>query len=89
MKEFDLEELSKFDGKDGRPVYVAHQGHVIDVSNSKLWKDGLHMNRHHAGKDLTTDIKGAPHGPEMLELYPQVGVLKKQEAGEREIPKAL
>jgi predicted heme/steroid binding protein/uncharacterized membrane protein len=89
MKEFDLEELSKFDGKDGRPVYVAHQGRVIDVSNSKLWKGGLHMKRHHAGKDLTTDIKGAPHGPEMLEQYPQVGVLKKPEAGEREIPKAL
>ena len=47
------------------------------------------MKRHHAGEDLTTDIRGAPHGPEMLEKYPQVGVLKKQETGKREIPKAL
>jgi len=85
MKEFDLEELSKFDGKDGKPTYVALYGRVIDVSNSKLWKDGHHMKRHHAGKDLTTDIKAAPHTPEILARFPQVGILKK-DAGEREIP---
>ena len=89
MKEFDLKELPHFNGENGRPVYVAHKGRVIDVSKSKLWKGGLHMKRHHAGKDLTTDIKGAPHGSEMLERYPQVGVLKKEDAPEREIPKPL
>ena len=46
------------------------------------------MKRHHAGKDLTTDIKGAPHGPEFLERFTQVGTLK-QEAEEREIPAVL
>lgn len=85
MKEFDLEELSKFDGKDGSPIYVAIYGRVIDVSESKMWKGGLHMKRHHAGKDLTTDIKGAPHTPEILARFPQVGVLKK-EPQERELP---
>ncbi len=43
------------------------------------------MKRHHAGKDLTTDIKAAPHTPEILASFPQVGVLKK-EAPERKIP---
>ena len=89
MKEFDQEELSTFDGKEGRPAYVAHQGRIVNVSNSKLWKGGLHMKRHHAGMDLTTDIKGAPHGPEMLEKYPQVGVLKHDAYREREIPTML
>jgi len=89
MKEYDPEELSKCDGKEGRPVYVAHGGRIFDVSGSKLWKGGLHMKRHHGGMDLTTDIKGAPHGPEMLERYPEVGVLKRDAAQEREIPKAL
>ena len=46
------------------------------------------MKRHHAGRDLTTDIQAAPHGIEVLNRYPQVGVLK-EEAVEREIPKPL
>ena len=89
MKEFDIEELSTFDGKEGRPAYVAHQGRVFNVTESKIWKKGVHMRRHHAGKDLTTDLKGAPHGIKMLERYPQVGVLKRVEVQEREIPEAL
>ena len=61
MKEFNLEELSEFNGENGKPVYIAHQDKVIDVSDSKLWKAGVHMKRHHGGSDLTTDIQGAPH----------------------------
>ncbi|HAA03995.1 MAG TPA: cytochrome b5 [Syntrophobacteraceae bacterium] len=75
-KEFTSEELAEYRGEDGKAVYIAHQGRVIDVSNSRLWKGGLHMRRHHAGTDLTTDIQAAPHGLEVLERYPQVGILK-------------
>ncbi len=86
MKEFDPESIAEFDGKDGKPVYVVHRDRVFDVSESKLWKGGLHMKRHHAGKDMTTDIQAAPHGPEVLERYPQVGVVGKktppEESGE-------
>ena len=88
MQEFDIAELEKFDGNNGRPVYVAHKGKVYDVSNSKLWENGLHMKRHHAGNDLTVDIQGAPHEPDVLERYPQVGILKK-EVMELEIPQPL
>lgn len=76
MREFDPEELAAFDGKEGRPGYVAHAGKVYDVSESKLWKDGVHMRRHKTGGDLTTDIQAAPHGPEMLDRCPQVGVVR-------------
>jgi predicted heme/steroid binding protein/uncharacterized membrane protein len=91
MQEFDIAELEKFDGNNGRPVYVAHKGKVYDVSNSKLWKNGLHMKRHHAGNDLTVDIQGAPHEPDVLERYPLIGTLKKEstEAAELEIPRSL
>ena len=89
MKEIDSRELSEGNGQDGKPVYIAHQGKVFDVSESKLWEGGLHMKRHHAGKDLTTDIQSAPHGTEVLERYPQAAVLKKGEAAEREIPESL
>ena len=90
MKEFTLEELSSYDGKEGKPAYVVHRGMVYDVSGSRLWKGGLHMNRHHAGTDLSTDIGGAPHGPETLERVPQVGTVKKEEAAEeRRLPSFL
>jgi predicted heme/steroid binding protein/uncharacterized membrane protein len=88
MQEFDIAELEKFDGNNGRPVFVAQKGKVYDVSNSKLWKNGLHMKRHHAGQDLTADIQGAPHEPDVLDRYPQVGTLKK-EVVELEIPRPL
>jgi predicted heme/steroid binding protein/uncharacterized membrane protein len=88
MKEFNREELSKFDGKDGRPAYIAIHGWVIDVSESKLWKNGLHMKRHNAGKDLTLDIKAAPHTMENLARFPKVGFLKK-EVPEREVPRII
>jgi predicted heme/steroid binding protein/uncharacterized membrane protein len=91
MQEFDIAELEKYDGNDGRPVYVAYQGKVYDVSDSKLWRNGLHMKRHHAGRDLTADIQGAPHEPDVLERYPQVGTLKEEvaEVAEIKIPAAL
>jgi predicted heme/steroid binding protein/uncharacterized membrane protein len=89
MKEIDSKELENCNGQDGKPVYVAHGGRVIDVTQSKLWKGGLHMKRHHAGKDMTTEIKAAPHGVEVLERYPQVGVMKRENAADRQLPKTL
>jgi len=89
MKEFDTEELAKYNGKTEQSVYIAHQGDVIDVSKSKLWKEGLHMKRHHAGCDLTTDIQAAPHGTEVLERYPKIGRLKKNRDMDRKLPVIL
>jgi predicted heme/steroid binding protein/uncharacterized membrane protein len=89
MKEFDEESLLEFDGKDGKPVYVAHDGKVYDVSASRFWKTGTHMKRHPSGKDLTVDIAAAPHGPEVLGRYPQVGTLKKEKAAEDYLPAPL
>ncbi len=78
MRQFDPKEIEAFDGKDGKPVYIVHKGKVYDVTGSKMWRGGLHMKRHHAGMDLTTDIGGAPHGPEVFERYPQVGVIRER-----------
>jgi predicted heme/steroid binding protein/uncharacterized membrane protein len=77
MKELTTEELSSFNGKEGKPVYIAFQGKVYDVTKSPLWAKGLHMNRHPAAKDLTGEISAAPHGPEVLDRYPQIGAVKK------------
>jgi predicted heme/steroid binding protein/uncharacterized membrane protein len=75
--ELTEEELAQKDGKDGRPVYICHQGKIYDVSGSNLWKTGSHMKRHPSGKDLTTDLSSAPHGSEVLERFPQVAILKR------------
>ena len=89
MKEFDLESLKQFNGKEGKPVYIAYQGKVFDVTNSKFWKTGMHMKRHPSGTDLTPDIEAAPHGTEVLDRYPQVGILKTKEEPARPMPKWL
>jgi len=88
MKEFTPDELADYNGADGNPIYVAYNGKVYDVSESKLWRSGVHMKRHHAGHELTTDIQAAPHEKDVLERYPQVGVLKKV-ADERKIPRPI
>jgi predicted heme/steroid binding protein len=82
MRKFDLESLSQFNGKGGQPCYIAYKNRVFDVSGSKLWDTGSHMKRHSAGRDLTADIQAAPHGPEMLDRYPEVGTLYVKEAAE-------
>lgn len=69
------EELRGFDGKEGRPAYIAYKGNIHDVTNSKLWKDGSHVKKHLAGHDLTNVIKTAPHGEEKIMSMPQVGKL--------------
>ena len=77
MKEITSEELLSCNGKNGNPVYIAFEGKVYDVSKSPLWSSGSHMKRHPSGKDLGGEISAAPHGQEVLERYPQVGILKK------------
>lgn len=47
------------------------------------------MKRHHAGKDLTTDIQAAPHKLDVLDRYPQVGVLKTEAVSDRKLPASL
>lgn len=69
-------------GKEGRPAHVIHHGRIYDVTQSKLWKDGVHMRRHSAGTDLTEAMAGAPHGAEVLERMPDLGeAATESEAG--------
>ncbi len=69
---FDPETLSHFDGKEGRPSYVAYKDKVFDMADLKLWKNGVHM-KHAAGHDLTDSLPKAPHGEEKLTGLTVVG----------------
>jgi len=75
LKKFTLEELKQYDGKDGRPAYVAYKGKVYDVTDNYLWIDGDHQGEHSAGVDLTEEMTRAPHGDENLERVKLIGTL--------------
>ncbi|HYB68189.1 MAG TPA: cytochrome b5 domain-containing protein [Candidatus Acidoferrales bacterium] len=76
-RKFTLEELKNYDGKDGRPAYIAYKGNVYDVTDNFLWMEGDHQGEHVAGRDLTEEMALAPHGEDVVERVKQVGVLVK------------
>lgn len=75
VMELTLEQLAKYNGKDGQPAYIAVDGVIYDVSNHPAWKNGGH-NGYEAGKDLTEMIKNeSPHGISKLSEVVEVGKL--------------
>jgi predicted heme/steroid binding protein/uncharacterized membrane protein len=84
-----LEELSKFNGQNGEKAYIAYKGKVYDVTNSKRWKNGVHMARHKAGEDLTDFLALAPHTDEVLKSFEVVDTLEAQESSDTKIKEAL
>ncbi len=75
LKPFTLEELGHFDGTGGKPIYMAYQGKVYDLSASPLFQGEKKMRCHLAGKDLTKDMDIAPHGEDLIFKFPLVGRL--------------
>ncbi len=71
-KIFTLQELSKYDGKDGRPAYVAVDGNVYDLTT--VFANGNHYS-HLAGKELTSAFY-SKHVKSQLSKYKIVGKLK-------------
>jgi predicted heme/steroid binding protein/uncharacterized membrane protein len=75
LRQFTPEELKEFDGKEGRPAYVAYHGRVYDVTRSRLWRNGVHVRAHNAGEDLTSSMPAAPHDDDVMEGFEVVGRL--------------
>lgn len=71
---FTLKELSKYNGKDGNPAYIAVDGIVYDVTNTGQFKNGKHFDCE-AGNDLTAKLKDSPHGSSVLSQVSIVGKL--------------
>lgn len=78
------EELSHYDGQNGRKAYVAYQGKIYDVTESDLWKEGKHEDLHFAGRDLSEAMSGAPHGEEVFKKFQIVGTLEEAQQSEEE-----
>lgn len=71
---FTLEELKQYDGREGRPAYVAVDGYVYDVTDVAAWSGGMHQGNR-AGEDHSATISGAPHGRTPLNNLEKVGRL--------------
>ena len=84
-----LSELREFDGKSGKPVYVALKGKIYDVSESELWKTGEHQGLHSAGTDLTKAIANAPHEEEVLMRFPIVGEVREEDPPQRTLAERI
>lgn len=74
-RKFTLEELKQYDGKEGRPAYLAVDGVVYDATGSKMWRNGTHVRVHVAGGDLSGALLVAPHPKDRLNSLPRVGVV--------------
>jgi predicted heme/steroid binding protein len=77
MRRFNREELGKYNGENGTPVYIAYRGKVYDISNSFLWRNGNHQVLHKAGEDMTDALDEAPHEADLLERFPVIGILEE------------
>ena len=78
-RSYTLQELAKFDGKNGNKCLVAVDDEVYLIECFDLWKNGQHTpsgGRARCGLDLTEVIDDAPHGRSKLQLLERVGTLE-------------
>jgi predicted heme/steroid binding protein len=68
-------QLALRNGQDKPEVWVAYQGLVYDVTNSRLWRSGKHYE-HWAGQDLTDELSDAPHTEMVFDKFKPIGRLK-------------
>jgi predicted heme/steroid binding protein len=80
-RKFTRVELSRYNGRNGAPSYVAFEGKVYDVTNSFHWQNGRHQVYHDAGTDLTDNMSEAPHDADVFNKFPVVGVLVEEKSG--------
>lgn len=81
MKRISKEELEGCTGKEGKRALVAVEGKVYDVTSSRMWRNGKHMNSHLAGSDLSAVLQVAPHGHEVFERVELAGELDQTPVG--------
>lgn len=68
-------QLSLRNGQDHDKIWIAYEGRVYDVTESRLWLNGKHYE-HWAGQDLTAELSDAPHGIGVFDRFQCIGVLE-------------
>jgi len=75
LPEYSKSQLALRNGQDKPQIWIAYKGYIYDVSDSRLWKNGMHYE-HWAGQDLTEELKDAPHSDSVFSKFQVVGILK-------------
>lgn len=76
LPNYTLQQLALRNGQDKEEIWIAYQGFIYDVTNSRLWKNGKHYE-HWAGQDLTKELSHAPHTALVFDRFEKVGILQK------------
>ncbi|MES2618962.1 MAG: cytochrome b5 domain-containing protein [Bacteroidota bacterium] len=71
---YTVQQLALRNGQDKPEIWVAYEGVIYDVSESRLWRNGKHYE-HWAGQDLTDELKDAPHTKSVFERMQAIGKL--------------
>lgn len=76
IKNFTTEELERYDGKEGRPAYIAVEGSVYDISsNINEWTEGVNSTII-PGTDVTTHICRNYGNTNVMKDVPVIGKLQ-------------
>lgn len=74
MKRYSKAQLALRNGQDREEIWVAYEGKIYDVTESRLWRNGKHYE-HWAGQDLTDELSDAPHTAQVFEKFEAIGEL--------------
>lgn len=67
-------QLALRNGQDKDEIWIAYNGYIYDMTNSRLWRNGKHYE-HWAGQDLTPELAAAPHTERVFERFTPIGIL--------------
>ncbi len=67
-------QLALRNGQDLEQVWVCYKGIIYDVTESRLWRAGMHYGNF-AGQDLTAEFAQAPHSTGVFGKFKAVGRL--------------
>ena len=75
LPEYSKSQLALRNGQDKPQIWVAYKNYIYDVSDSRLWKNGMHYE-HWAGQVLTEELIDAPHSDTVFSKFEVIGILK-------------
>jgi predicted heme/steroid binding protein len=74
LKQYTIQQLALRNGQDKDDIWIAYQGIIYDVTESRLWRNGKHYE-HWAGQDLTKELEEGPHTDSVFEKFKVIGEL--------------